>query len=717
MSATEKSMNEKIAEYKKIATRVFNREIRDHSSNRDIDNTITEHYGPASEFVPLDEEDCQFDIINHTDEENELPIINAIHAINDYAFETILNHPKFNITKQSFLKIHPISIAAAVGHENYLQALMDKGATAKKYCAGTSLISDAIELISCYSVLEYGQFNTKDPITNGNDSNLKRELSDFFYQRGKKYEKPKGSKVGITFQHSGEPIKVYYPGKTNLIEILLANGANPLLSASEGGTKRTPLDILNLDLPLLRFIRSISKKIETSLCLEEQDLKRMAESSIVRLQMNFHNRQADCDPIRIEVYYDMKPVREIIQAHIDNMPKNERDIIETLNHKSESDKQQIQALMHGQFQSIQITVQQHAQRQNNVEAHVAQVATTVQYTQYAQWEQQQQHLLLKKDVRQIQQYVCPHDKEIAELEANPLTEKYFDTLSRNLLVMLEAWRMLSSGKFTKEADTALEHAIEALKTAGDHIPAPFNVVTSIFTGGAKLYSDHKLQEKFKKINNLLPMDRELRVFAREIAYFITNGILARLPNEFYALKIDDAVRAAKRTLVVMIYTINNVDKLNIDHNGPSSNRVIQLNNKILDAMRDPYIDECFKAGPKKSTFMQSLKDKISSTTYKPTSTYEKDSKETPSRPPVPPRPVLYASSNPIPQIIYLPQQPNNYPVGMNGFAYQTIPNASAPTMMFSNQGNNIYQSQQLPSPPPYSSLNPSAPPLKATVQK
>lgn len=490
--------------------------------------------------------------INYSDadETSELPILDAIKYAYDYAFDSILKHPTFKVDALNFCNLGPLGEAAYEGNERYIHALLARGADPTAYY-GRTLISAALENISNYAVLTYSDFNTTDPESNGNNPDLKRELADFFYQRGKYAGKKTGldergvpfpdNEVGVPFQRElAEPLQAYYRGKAAVIGLLLSKGVNPTISA-EPTEKCPPVSPLSI-LEDPEKYQNAFYGCQGLVCLGyEGDL-------VLKFKFKFHNQAQDCASIDIIVYYDLKPTRDMILSYKQQLSAKDQAAVEALSKQFADSHQQIQRKMKtetdridrglfyldGQVQMNQVAVQ-------SIGYQVQMNGMAVQSLAYqAQPAIEAAHVKKAWETLRLQ------------ISLNKLADVFCRHLNLGLRSFVGAKEVLSSKEVQRKADWKESLTTGVLDIIGDHIPL-FGGIVKAVSKGISVTLDWRADKLNERIAAQFAFVAK-EDFCDRTALEITQGCL--LFDQKLVKTEKDAKKLAEHVLAFLLYVMS-----------------------------------------------------------------------------------------------------------------------------------------------------------------
>ena len=146
--------------------------------------------------------------------------------------------------------------------------------------------------------------------------------------------------------------------------------------------------------------------------------------------------------------------------------------------------------------------------------------------------------------------------------------------------MLDAYKKIASGIFVRNRDTRAEYVAKILNGLAAHTPSPFGMAFSAFATILDTVAEIKEKERYEKIAHLLPLDRSIRNYSRELACVFTEFVALRLGYSLSKLTTEDMEDLAKRSFVLAIHSIYNVDDLKIDPNLKANERAQELTEKV-----------------------------------------------------------------------------------------------------------------------------------------
>ncbi len=522
--------------------------------------------------------------VNYTDDEIDAPLLIAICHHNNWARKFILqNGGNAKIISKPYQRA-PLQGAVYASDQDAIEELVDYKVDVKMF-REMNLLHSAIEELSSYGLLHNATF-TRRPDLSRDDSSLKKEIEDFFLQQNSYKRDMEKFDEGTPFKLEG-PIHAYYSGNLDMLSYLLGKGVSPTLSAL--GIKRTPYQVAKTPANFTEVFRSGED--------EELTFLEHEGSNVLKFKIKFNNitTTASFDLI---VHYDLKPCCELIESHT-----NVADQIQDLSYT-------VQRRMSDEFREL------HSDR-DKLKQHVS-VIEKVQSEQCKRAEERDRIVDQKLGVE--------NEKRIKMICNQKNTERFFDVLSRKMETMLDAWKLLGSGAIQRVKNSKADYAKTIIDFVGAHVPAPFITPFLVLSKACDGFADLSAQKRFDSIGKLLPSDRSVQVYSRELACEITEG-LVKYMNKLRTDVVDKITPEAmediaKRAFIQAVQTIYEVEKLNISSDLPSASRTRELTAKVLKSVAE-------------SDYFRSLvEEKVKGAVTPPVS---------PTLPPaIPPRPIVHS---------------------------------------------------------------------------
>ena len=462
--------------------------------------------------------------INYSDDETNPPIFSAILNCNDWALENLLAVKKglLDVNKWSTTTVTPLYIACRIGNEYAIDTLIRAGADPKTFCGATALHKAVIGL-SSYSILENSIWNDEvDPRIGGENTKLKEELRDFFFQRKNYAEKIPGQ--GIPFQATTKPLHVYHQGKREIVGLLLSKGVQPELPNLGGYS-------------VIQFLQKPSLYAKEITAAQEEEIRYLRrEGDVLIYEMKFHNRASDAPPIDIIVYYNIAPIKKQILGYVQNKNTSadeRKEIVESFSRVVQDVRADV-TIEHHKMRLGHERLQQHTELALH-DAHVAQREAYLAQ-QHAQAANDQAHQANHKvsrlevrvdnlelalqslaiDIKDIKQITAKLDKYLAndlqlkalvdKAQSMPHTAQFFNNGMRFLYGIFTMYHLFATGLIDPK-DPAVVAVIDSIAGfISKHVPAPFGAAVDIINIIAKQSVRQHEKERYKTIDKVLPVD-------------------------------------------------------------------------------------------------------------------------------------------------------------------------------------------------------------------
>lgn len=497
--------------------------------------------------------------INFSCEDFDPPLFAAVGCINRWARQDLLlrgaNPNALNSDQNSLLHR-----AVSVGEEAAVRELLEYRADPNVFCS-SNLLNVCVEDFSSFSLLHNSQWSTKgDPRIHGEDVNLKNEITDWFFQRNK--YKPAKVGQGVPFAIEG-PIYVYYTGKVggdnDVLGVLLGtNKISPSLPAS--GTNRSVKNLLRNPEKYVNFWKHISNN--TFKGFDENDPR-----VLIFKDEDFKDRASSAPPIKIDtVFYDLNPAHQTIEAVIEASA-------------GEAHLERYAASMEARLAD--------EARERELRFQERDEKTNFELKKLGDRFQKTSQQFVKKS---------PYVDRIEALKSHKVTERCFDFLTRKLDIMLDAYKQLSSGVIPRIKTTKLDRASTFSAFLSELTPPPFNAAFTALKAITDGVAGALEQKRYEKISKLLPIDKSILEFCRELACDITDSLANYMeglsPGVTHKLSLEQIERIAMLCFKATVDQIYHVDRLGIDEKLSAEARTQALKAKLFANVStcEPLID-------------------------------------------------------------------------------------------------------------------------------
>jgi hypothetical protein len=294
----------------------------------------------------------------------------AINFFNIPAFDALLEKGA-DIHRVAKGSTTPLFTAVTVGSVYMTRELLKRGADPLDYQGGTclSLLLDVIGngtlLESQNSPLLKSRWRYEDEPLSTDNAALEKQISDFFHQQGV-YVVPSNADHAIPFVESDKAIHVHFPGKLEILGLLLNKyHVSPLIPVA--GTKRTPLKIVRnptkyAKIGLFGGVPGIFDTAFKYVGTEE------GQESTLIFTMKFWNKRYT-GSLPIVLHYDLKPSKKLIESAVAHLSQDAHAFTQSLSTRLDTHQSSVQgqlAVVQGKLSDVRTETAYVAQEMKQV---------------------------------------------------------------------------------------------------------------------------------------------------------------------------------------------------------------------------------------------------------------------------------------------------------------------------------------------------------------
>lgn len=542
------------------------------------------------------------------------PLLEAILSRNESATRIMCDLIKENpkklgdlLTYSSYNEL-PITTALRVGQKDIVTHLLNAMSSANTNDKLGTPISIAFSTIPMYALIHYGHWESSSnidiqPILQKYDAiknNIIAELRPVEIPSGVYTVHWDNSEIiKRIFKKGGDP-NIAPAGKlsvTELLEDIIQNASNPKYAFQS-------------DYPEAQLIFDKEKSNENQLVFWQHIVNPFKQVSAVK----------------VKVIMDLTKIRKLVAERNVELEKQQKDRELYEKHRTtEEVKQLSEELIKIKSQLSEKSGEQYDYL-NSVEG---ELGKTKQEIKKSQEEIKQTKEQYSQDRKLINDNLgLDAEKNIRQfVAASKNADSYFHFVAQHFENLLDAWRILSTNTIERTRNTTTDKISSGLGSLADIIPAPFNTAFKIFSGLSAMKADKNEEERFKRICSLLPPSKSIKVYSREVAYFIVNCIndhLNRLSSGTLGnLSNENLLKLSQLTLGIMAHTAYKAD-LKLEPSLSAEARSQKLTNAVLSAVGS-------------ESLLIQLLEKVAKETSPPNSPSNPSKKA----PPIPPKPVVF----------------------------------------------------------------------------